>query len=74
MDLLFKERAYWLYLTAHRTGDQRRLVRQYGRSIASVYPSGPYFKGGSYGTDYVLPVSADERNNPNFQGCANTNP
>ena len=74
VDLLFKERAYWLYLTAHRTGDQRRLVRQYGRSIASVYPSGPYFKGGSYGTDYVLPVSADERNNPNFQGCATTNP
>lgn len=74
VDLLFKERAYWLYLTAHRTGDQRRQVRQYARSIASVYPSGEYFKGGTYGTDYVLPVSADERNNPNFQGCINTNP
>ncbi len=73
-DLLFKERAYWLYLTGHRTGDLRREVRQYGRSIASVYPSGPYFKGGVYGTDYVLPVSADERNNPNFQGCSNTTP
>jgi len=74
VDLLFKERAYWLYLTAHRTGDQRREVRQYGRSVASVYPSGAYFKGGTYGTDYVLPVSADERNNPNFQGCINNNP
>ncbi|MEP7383640.1 MAG: hypothetical protein ABI910_18285, partial [Gemmatimonadota bacterium] len=52
-DLLFKERAYWLYLTGHRTGDLRREVRQYGRSIASVYPAGPYFKGGVYGTDYV---------------------
>ena len=72
--LFFKERAYSLYLTGHRTGDMRREVRQYGRAIASVYPSGPYFKGGTFGTDYVLPVSADERNNPNFQGCLNTDP
>lgn len=73
-DLLFSERAAWMYLTAHRLGDLRRRVRQYGRSVASVYPGGPYFKGGVYGTDYVLPVSADERNNPKFQGCINRDP
>jgi len=63
-----------LYLTAHRTGDLRRLVRQYGRPVASVYPSGAYFKGGVYGSDYVIPVSADERNNPRFQGCIDRDP
>lgn len=73
-DLLFSERANWLYLTAHRTGDLRRLVRQYGRPVASVYPSGAYFKGGVYGSDYVIPVSADERNNPRFQGCIDRDP
>jgi starch-binding outer membrane protein, SusD/RagB family len=72
--LLFQERAYWLYLTAHRLGDLRRLVRQYGRTVADVYPSGEYFKGGDYGTDVVFPVSADERNNPKFQGCIDRNP
>lgn len=73
-DVLFAERANWLYLTAHRTGDLRRMVRQYGRPIAAIYPSGAYFKGGVYGTDYVLPVSADERNNPSFQGCIDRDP
>lgn len=73
-DVLFKERAYWLYLTGHRLGDLRRQVRQYARPVASVYPSGAYFKGGTYGTDVVFPVSADERNNPKFQGCIDRNP
>ncbi len=73
-ELLFRERAYWLYLTAHRLGDLRRLVRQYGRAVADVYPSGEYFKGGNYGADVVFPVSADERNNPKFQGCVDRNP
>lgn len=73
-DLLFRERAYWLYLTAHRLGDVRRLVRQYARPVSAVYPSGPYHKGGEYGTDVVLPVSADERNNPNFQACIDNDP
>lgn len=73
-DLLFQERAYWMYLTAHRLGDMRRLVRQYGRPIDTVYPHGEYFKGGDYGTDVNLPVSADERNNPNFQACLDRDP
>jgi len=73
-NVLFEERAKWLYLTAHRLGDLRRLVRQYGRTVAQVYPTGEYFKGGDYGTDVVIPVSADERNNPNFQGCIDRNP
>ncbi|CAA9343145.1 MAG: hypothetical protein AVDCRST_MAG89-2726 [uncultured Gemmatimonadetes bacterium] len=71
VDQLFKERAYWMYLTAHRMGDLRRLVRQYGRSQANVFPTGAYHKsvqGGQYGTDVNFPVTVDERGNPEFNG------
>lgn len=73
VDQLFRERAYALYLTAHRLGDLRRLVRQYGRAVNTVYPTGTYFRGGNYGTDVVLPLFVDELNNPNFAGCINRN-
>lgn len=73
VDLLFRERGFWLYLTGHRLGDLRRLVRQYGRSEASVFPTGDYHKGGAYGSDVNFPVSSDERNNPNFEACLDRN-
>jgi starch-binding outer membrane protein, SusD/RagB family len=66
VDQLFKERAYWLFLTSHRLGDMRRLIRQYGRTAATVFPTGPYFKGGTYGTDVNSPVPQREQNNPNY--------
>ena len=66
LDQLFKERAYWLFLTSHRLGDLRRLIRQYGRSAEAVFPTGPYFKGGTYGTDVNSPVPQGEQNNPNY--------
>jgi hypothetical protein len=66
LDQLFKERAYWLFLTSHRLGDLRRLVRQYGRPVTSVFPNGPYFKGGTYGTDVNAPVPQSEQNNPSY--------
>ena len=69
IDLLFRERAFWLYLTGHRLGDLRRLVRQYGRTQDTVFPTGNYHKGGEYGSDVNFPVSSDERNNPNFESC-----
>lgn len=65
-DQLFKERAYWLFLTSHRLGDLRRLIRQYGRGAETVFPTGAYFKGGTYGTDVNSPVPQAEQNNPNF--------
>ena len=67
--LLFRERAFWMWGTAHRLGDMRRLVRQYGRSQDTVFPTGEYHKGGEYGSDVNFPVSSDERNNPKFTGC-----
>ena len=70
VDQLFKERAYWLFLTSHRLGDMRRLIRQYGRSADTVFPVGPYFKGGTYGTDVNSPVPQREQNNPNYTAGA----
>lgn len=70
VDQLFRERAYWLYLTSHRLGDLRRLIRQYGRNAEAVFPTGPYFKGGTYGTDVNSPVPQAEQNNPNYKASA----
>jgi hypothetical protein len=73
VSLLFQERAYWLFLTGHRQGDLRRLVRQYGRSPNAVYPSGVYLAPGTgfYGTDVTAPIPSSEYINPLFQGCQN---
>lgn len=65
-DQLFHERAYWMYLTSHRLGDLRRLIRQYGRTVNSVFPNGTYFKGGTYGPDVNVPVPQQEQNNPKY--------
>ena len=72
-DLLVRERAFDLWLTAHRLGDLRRLIRQYGRDSESVFPTGVWFKGGTYGSDVNLPVPQEEENNPNFHGCLDRN-
>ncbi len=67
--LMFRERAFWMYMTSHRLGDLRRLVRQYGRNSETVYPTGAYFKGGVYGTDVNLVPSQAEQNNPSWKAC-----
>lgn len=64
-NLLFRERAFWLFGRGYRVGDMRRLIRQYGRPAASVFPTGAWHKGGSYGPDVNFPVSQAEQNNPN---------
>ncbi len=75
VDLMFRERAFWLYGTVHRLGDLRRLIRQYGRNSESVFPTGPYINGtasllfSKYGANVNFPLGAVERNNPNFHGC-----
>lgn len=87
INILFEERAYWLWLTSHRLGDMRRLIRPaaqggYGFSANNVYPEGDYHKsvfGGTYGEDVSLPITIDEANNPaalnasrQFIPCDNT--
>ena len=66
VDLMFSERAFWLLDTGHRLGDLRRLIRQYNRTQDTVFPSGPYHKGGVYGSDVNFPIPFNETQNPNF--------
>ncbi|MBA3578528.1 MAG: hypothetical protein H0W42_00925 [Gemmatimonadaceae bacterium] len=65
-DMIFRERAFWMYNTGHRQGDLRRLVRNYGLASSSVWPTGPHFRGATFGTDVNYPVPFDEENNPSF--------
>jgi starch-binding outer membrane protein, SusD/RagB family len=71
IDLLYKERAYWLWLTGHRLGDLRRLVRVYKRDSEAVFPTGTLTSPleGTYGTSTTVTIPFSERNNPNFKGC-----
>ncbi len=80
VDVMFRERAFWLFGTGHRLGDLRRLIRQYGRAPDAVFPSGPYPATGlppgssvipTYGTDVNFPIQSVETANPNFHGCLN---
>lgn len=72
--LMFDERAAWLFATAHRQGDLRRLTRLYGRSQDDVYPTGPYLNvggspNGTYSGFVTVPIPATEYRNPHFRGC-----
>jgi starch-binding outer membrane protein, SusD/RagB family len=81
VDVMFRERAFWLYGTGTRLGDLRRLIRQYGRDESTVFPTGTYVGGESprlsppipnYGTDvsFMIPTPAVGRTpNASYQGC-----
>jgi hypothetical protein len=74
VDQIFRERAFWFFSTGHRLGDLRRLIRQYQRSADSVFPTGPWPKGGNYGSDVNIPVPQAELNNPNLPAlCTDRN-
>jgi len=77
-NLHFGERGFWLYVTAHRLGDMRRLIRQFGRTAATVFPTGPFVKpgqpGGVYGPDVSFPVPIFEQANGIFTTCDKTIP
>ena len=63
-NLLFRERAFWMFSTGHRLGDLRRLIRQYGRTADQVFPIGISSKGTPYGSDVNFPIPQSEQNNP----------
>ncbi len=74
VSVMFRERAFWLFATGHRQGDMRRLIRQYGRPQAQVFPTGPYKNTGQqYGTDVTFPVTG-ESGNPSVAECLNRDP
>ena len=90
LKLMMKERAMWLFLTGHREGDMRRMVRWYPLAfdINSVWPAGEYVNAGtanaytatntnntSYGPDVVLVPNPNERlTNSLYQGCVSVAP
>ena len=76
VDQLFRERAFTLFGRGTRTGDLRRLIRQYARTATAVFPTGAWHKGGNYGTDVTLPLPLAETNNPNAGAgvCIDRNP
>lgn len=79
LQLLYKERAYWLYVTGHRLGDMRRLARTastglsgYGAitgGVNAVFPTGAYtFQLPNFGSEVTLAVPQfEETVNPNFK-------
>ncbi len=82
VDVMFRERAFWLFGTGTRLGDLRRLIRQYGRDQSTVFPTGVYPNGNNpnlptplptYGTDVNLPLptsaSGNTIANPNYKWC-----
>jgi starch-binding outer membrane protein, SusD/RagB family len=73
VEQFYGERARWLWLTSHRLGDLRRMIREYGFVANDVFPVGTAIQGEPYGDDTSLPVPFDERNNPLFtEGCLAT--
>jgi hypothetical protein len=66
VDLTFRERAFWMFSTGHRVGDLRRLVRQYGRPVTSVFPTGTYPGGIPRGNQASIVIPTTEENNPNY--------
>jgi hypothetical protein len=71
--VFFREKAFWTFGRGQRLGDLRRLVRQYSTPASSAFPTGTFFKGGSYGDDLNFPVPDAERANPTFNGCTDRN-
>ena len=66
-NLMFRERAFWMFSTGHRLGDLRRLVRQYNRPDSTVFPVGAFHKSGNYGGDTNFPITQAEENNLRFK-------
>jgi hypothetical protein len=71
----FRERAFWLFLTGHRQGDLRRMIRQYQRSANATFPVGTYAGGPGlqYGNGVTF-IPYGETNNPQFRGCIDRDP
>jgi hypothetical protein len=87
IDTLFHERAKWLFLTGHREGDLRRLVRFYHRRIEDLWPVGTYSNpgfpplvpstatnGSQYGVDVVFEPTSEAQYNPKYHGCISLDP
>jgi hypothetical protein len=59
VEVHFREREFWLWLTGTRLGDLRRLIHQYGHNDFPVNPT----------RDIRFSIPVNETNNPNFKQC-----
>jgi len=59
VEVHFRERAFWLWLTGTRLGDLRRLIHQYGHNDFPVNPT----------RDIRFSIPISETNDPNFKAC-----
>lgn len=69
VNLLFSERAFWLFANGTRLSDLRRMIRQYGRVQDQIFPTGTYPRPnqpGVYGPDVNFPVPNLENANPDI--------
>jgi hypothetical protein len=71
VNLFFREKAFWTFSRGQRLGDLRRLIRFYGRTPETTFPTGEHYRGGQYGSDVNIPITVEELSNPNFTGCTN---
>jgi len=67
VEVHFREREFWLWLTGSRLGDLRRLLRQYTGGQWGTHNDFPLNEPG---TDIRFAVPIGETNNPNFKQCA----
>lgn len=78
VEMLYRERALWLWITAHRQGDLRRLARLtgYGYAVDTLFPIGPTIQNESRGDDVAFPIPLEEANNPEYTdtGCVTSAP
>lgn len=76
VNMIFRERALWNFLLGQRHGDLRRMIRQYGRTQQTTFPTGTYH---NMKANYILfgeaMVFTPDRNEPvynyRYTGCEN---
>jgi len=59
VEVHFREREFWLWLTGTRLGDLRRLIHQYGHNDFPAHA----------GRDIRFSIPVSETNNPHFKAC-----
>ncbi len=78
VNVMFRERAFWLYTTGRRFGDLRRKVRQYRRPFETVFPIGLHPTLTSVQRVFsrnanLAPPATEVESNPKYAGCFDRN-
>jgi hypothetical protein len=75
MQQILSERAFWMYVTGHRLGDWRRMLRSpYNAAPYSFVTEDVYPVGGSLSTTLEFPTPQLTSPNPNYKACDPTIP